>query len=62
MQRMLMALMAVVVAVAFSAPAFAEGGETKKKDKGDKPPKFVQMLNADEGKKKDEKGKPEKPK
>jgi hypothetical protein len=36
MKRMLLAIMAVVVAVAFSAPAFADEkkGEEKKKDKG----------------------------
>ncbi len=52
MKRMLMAIMAIAVAVAFSAPSFADEtkkGEKKDKDKG----KLVQMLNADE--KKDEK-------
>jgi hypothetical protein len=46
-----MAIMAIAVAVAFSAPSFADEkkGEKKDKDKG----KLVQMLNADE--KKDEK-------
>ena len=51
MKRMLMAIMAIAVAVAFSEPSFADEkkGEKKDKDKG----KLVQMLNADE--KKDEK-------
>ena len=53
MKRMLMAIMAVAVAVSFSAPSFA--GEEKKKDEK-KGGKFVEMLNADEKKdKKDEK-------
>jgi len=56
MKRILMAVMAVAVLVAFSAPSFAdEGGKKKKGDKKDAP-KLVQMLNADEEKeKKDEK-------
>jgi Ni/Co efflux regulator RcnB len=54
MKRMLMAIMAVAVLVAFSAPSFAEEGKKKGKDKKDAP-KLVQMLNADEDKdKKDE--------
>jgi hypothetical protein len=54
MKRMLMAIMAVAVLVAFSAPSFAEEGKKKGKDKKDAP-KLVQMLNADEEKeKKDE--------
>ncbi len=56
MKRMLMAIMAVAVAVSFSAPSFA--GEEKKKEEK-KGGKFVEMLNADEKKdkkdKKDEK-------
>ena len=59
MKRILMAIMAVAVAVTFSAPAFA--GEEKKDAKDEKKaPKMVQMINADEKKdekKKDEKGK-----
>jgi hypothetical protein len=52
-----MAIMAVAVAVTFSAPAFA--GEEKKDMKDEKKaPKMVQMINADE--KKDEKKKDEK--
>jgi hypothetical protein len=47
MKRMLMAVMAVAVLVAFSAPSFAEEGKKKGKDKKDAP-KLVQMLNADE--------------
>jgi hypothetical protein len=57
MKRMLMAIMAVAVGVAFSAPSFAEEKKDKKEEKGGK---LVQMLNADEKKKdekKDEKGK-----
>ena len=55
MNRMLLAIMAVAVAVAFSAPAFADEkkGEEKKKDgKGGHV-----VIYADEGKKKDEKPK-----
>ncbi len=52
-----MAIMAVAVAVAFSAPSFAEEKKDKKDEK--KGTKFVQMINADE-KKKDEKKKEEK--
>jgi hypothetical protein len=48
---MLMAIMAIAVAVTFSAPAFAEG---KKEEK--KPGKFVEMINADDMKKGDKKG------
>ena len=54
MKRILMAIMAVAVAVTFSAPAFAEDKPVEKKDKKDAP-KMVQMINADE--KKDEKDK-----
>jgi hypothetical protein len=46
-----MAVMAVAVAVTFSAPAFAEG---KKEEK--KPGKFVEMINADDMKKGEKKG------
>ena len=55
MKRILMAIMAVAVAVTFSAPAFA--GEEKKDMKDEKKaPKMVQMINADEKtEKKDEK-------
>jgi hypothetical protein len=51
MKSMLMAVMAVAVAVTFSAPAFAEG---KKEEK--KPGKFVEMINADDMKKGEKKG------
>ncbi len=47
MKRMLMAIMAVAVAVTFSAPSFAS--EKKDEKKGGK---FVEMVYADEGKKK----------
>ena len=51
MKRILMAIMAVAVAVTFSAPAFAEDApKDKDKDKKDGKPKFVQMLNADDKK------------
>jgi Ni/Co efflux regulator RcnB len=54
MKRMLMAIMAVAVAVTFSAPSFAEEKKDKKDEK--KGGKLVQMLNAEEKKdKKDEK-------
>jgi len=50
MKPMLMAIMAVAVAVTFSAPSFADEGKKKAgKDKKDAP-KLVQMLNADEKK------------
>ena len=51
MKRILMAIMAVAVAVTFSAPAFAEGD--KKEDKEKKAPKH--MIYGEEGKKKEEK-------
>ncbi|HKY71904.1 MAG TPA: hypothetical protein VJL88_08280 [Nitrospira sp.] len=55
MKRMLMAIMAVAVAISFSAPAFADDqkkGEEKKKGGGHV------VINADDmGKKKDEKDK-----
>ena len=52
MKRILMAIMAVAVAVTFSAPAFAEDApkDKDKKDGKDGKPKFVQMLNADDKK------------
>jgi uncharacterized membrane protein YdfJ with MMPL/SSD domain len=58
MKRMLMAIMAVAVLVAFSAPSFADEtkGEGKKK-KGKDAPKVVQMIYAgdEDQDKKDEK-------
>lgn len=54
MKRILMAIMAVAVAVTFSAPAFADG-EKKKEDK--KQGGHV-VVSADPEKKKDEKKKP----
>ena len=56
MKRILMAIMAVAVAVTFSAPSFAEE-TTKEKKEG---AKLVQMLNADDKDKTDKKA--EKPK
>ena len=56
MKRILMAIMAVAVAVTFSAPAFA--GEEKKDKKDEKKGGHVLVYNADE--KKDEKKKDEK--
>ena len=53
MKRILMAIMAVAVAVTFSAPAFAEDKPVEKKEKKDAP-KLVQMLNADDKDKKAE--------
>ena len=53
MKHMLMAIMAVAVAVTFSAPAFAEGPKEGGKDK--KPGQAVETIYGDE-KKKDEKG------
>jgi len=53
MKRILMAIMAVAVAVAFSAPAFAE--ETKKEEKKDG--KVVVQEEKKDEKKKDDKGK-----
>ena len=46
MKRILMAVMAVAIAVTFSAPSFA--GEKKDEKKGGK---FVEMINAEEKKK-----------
>ncbi|OQW30583.1 MAG: hypothetical protein A4E19_09780 [Nitrospira sp. SG-bin1] len=51
MKRMLMAVIAVAVAVTFSAPSFA-AGEKKDEKKGGK---FTEMINAEE--KKDKGGK-----
>jgi hypothetical protein len=53
MKRILMAVMAVAVAVTFSAPSFAAG---EKKDEK-KPGKVVESVYAEEGKKKGEGGK-----
>ncbi|MBH0199314.1 MAG: hypothetical protein HP497_07815 [Nitrospira sp.] len=53
MKNMLMAIMAVAVAVTFSAPAFAEGPKEGGKDK--KPGKVVEAIYGDEGKKEKEK-------
>ena len=53
MKRILMAIMAVAVAVAFSAPAFAK--EKKKEEKKDG--KVVVQEEKKEEKKKDDKGK-----
>jgi hypothetical protein len=57
MKRILMAIMAVAVAVTFSAPAFAGDPPTPEdKDKKDtKAPKH--MVYGEEGKKKDDEGK-----
>ena len=56
MKSMLMAIMAVAVAISFSAPSFADEGKKGKKDEKKDTGKLVQMLNADEEKdKKDEK-------
>jgi hypothetical protein len=52
MKRILMAIMAVTIAVTFSAPSFAD--EKKKDEK--KGGKFVEMISADEKKKEDKKG------
>lgn len=51
MKRMLMAIMAIAVAVTFSAPSFA--GDKKDEKKAGK---FVEMINADDMKKGDKKG------
>jgi hypothetical protein len=51
---MLMAIMAVAVAITFSAPAFAEGPKEGGKDK--KPGQVVETINADDMKKGDKKG------
>lgn len=51
MKRVLMAVMAIAVAVTFSAPSFAEEKKEEKK-KG----KFVEMTYGDEKKKEEKKG------
>jgi hypothetical protein len=53
MKRILMAVMALAVAVTFSAPAFA--GEEKKEEK--KKGKFAEMVYGDEKKEEKKKGK-----
>jgi hypothetical protein len=53
MKHMLMAIMAVAVAVTFSAPAFAEGPKEGGKDK--KPGQVVETIYGDE-KKEEKKG------
>jgi hypothetical protein len=60
MKRMLMAVLAVAVMVAFTAPSFAGEEKKEKKDKKEGT-KVIQMLGAEE-KKKDEKKKDEKKK
>jgi hypothetical protein len=54
MKHMLMAIMAVAVAVTFSAPAFAEGPKEGGKDK--KPGQAVETIYGDEQKKEEKKG------
>ncbi|HEX6727626.1 MAG TPA: hypothetical protein VF078_09750 [Nitrospira sp.] len=54
MKRMLMAIMAVAVAVTFSAPAFAE--TPKEGGKGKKPGQVVETIYGDEKKKEEKKG------
>ena len=54
MKHMLMAIMAVAVAVTFSAPAFAEGPKEGGKDK--KPGQAVETIYGDEKKKEEKKG------
>ena len=56
MKRILMAIMAVTVAVMFSAPAFAEG-DKKKDGEEKKAPKVLVYEEKKDEKKKDEKGK-----
>ena len=61
MKRMLLAIMAVAVAISFSAPSFA--GETEKPKDEKKGKNGHVVIYADEGgKKKDEKADPKKPK
>ena len=50
MKRMLMAIMAVAVAVTFSAPSFADETKKPKEEKTEKKdkPKAVQMIYADD--------------
>ena len=52
MKRMLLAIMAVAVAISFSAPSFADEGKKDKKDEGKK---GHVVVYGEEGKKKDEK-------
>jgi hypothetical protein len=54
MKRMLMAIMAIAVAVTFSAPAFAEGPKEGGKDK--KPGQVVEAIYGDDMKKGEKKG------
>jgi hypothetical protein len=54
MKHMLMAIMAIAVAVTFSAPAFAEGPKEGGKDK--KPGQVVETIYGDEKKKEEKKG------
>jgi hypothetical protein len=54
MKRMLMAVMAVAVAITFSAPAFAEGPKEGGKDK--KPGQVVEAIYGDDMKKGEKKG------
>ena len=56
MKRILLAIMAVAVAVTFSAPSFAEG-DKKKDDKEKKAPKVLVYEEKKEEKKKDDKTK-----
>jgi hypothetical protein len=55
MKHMLMALMAVAVAVTFSAPAFA-GDSPKEGGKDKKPGQVVETIYGDEKKKEEKKG------
>ncbi|MBH0191531.1 MAG: hypothetical protein HP492_07175 [Nitrospira sp.] len=55
MKNMLMAIMAVAVAVTFSAPAFA-GDSPKEGGKDKKPGKVVEAVYGDEKKKEEKKG------
>ncbi len=54
MKSMLMAIMAVAVAMTFSAPAFAE--TPKEGGKGKKPGQVVETIYGDEKKKEEKKG------
>jgi hypothetical protein len=54
MKSMLMAIMAVAVAITFSAPAFAESPKEGGKDK--KPGQAVETIYGDEKKKEEKKG------
>lgn len=55
MKRILMAIMAVAIAISFSAPSFAGDPAPKPEEKDKKGKKETHMIYADEGKKKDEK-------